>query len=258
MIMKNLLLSICLLDAGALFAGAPCQYCTRYDETQEESGLRLMLTKYEVTGQRLELQYKTRNNTDHDIWLCDSAKVITKPEQRFEVYMAEDGISLLIRKRHDVPLLRLWFTSPRGRYIRLPAGQEHIESISLTLPIQPVATFSELPKMQEVVYARRLVLEIGYYLEDLPEMIRGIIAEAERIGCSDTNLDDGDYSIHERYFEGLLLARFLKYNEYFRHDNPKDATNQVTISYTDRLLKGEHCSRIVINGIFIPYGEEGD
>lgn len=255
--MKNFCLSIWLLNAGLLFAGAPSPYCNHYDETHAEPGLTLMLTKFEVTEQRLELQYKTKNNTDHDIWLCDSVNVVTKPEQRSAVRLTEDGTTLLIRKRHDVPMLRLWFVPPVGRYTRLPAGQAHTESISLTLPIQPVPTFSELPELQEIVYAERLVLEIGYYLEDLPEMIRGIITEAERIGCIDTNLHEGDYSIHKRYFAGVLLARVFRDNEYFMHDNPKDATNLVTISYADQLLKGEHCSRIEVNGIFIPYGEEG-
>ena len=62
----------------------------------------------------------------------------------------------------------IYYIWPQGRYIRLRPGQERSESLSLTLPVRQTRMFTPHFDKTGVIYARRLVIEIGYHTKNLP------------------------------------------------------------------------------------------
>ncbi len=144
--------------------------------------LIIVLIGLGVSDNNLELRYQIRNGSGHDIWICDSINV--HGGQDFEVYLAEDGQNLMIRRRLDVPQEVSWMEHPYGRYVRLPAGQNRIECLLLPLSLKPNRVIKGRRPARGTEYARRLILEIGYYVGDLPGMIYDILREAEKLGCA--------------------------------------------------------------------------
>jgi len=224
---------------------------------EEETAVMIALTGLDVNDQTLKLRYQIRNGSQHDIWVCDNINVDGTWD--FEVYLAEDSQTLLIRRRLDVPAKDVyWLANPYGRYVRLGAGKDRIESLSLTLPVYPRRKYSGGRRTKGTEYATRLVLDIGFYAEDLSGMIRGILVEAERF--SDTRLDHDIEITNKRYFSyfrGLLVrdcfGGLLGFNELNEEMNTSE---QVKIPYTDQALKGESVLRITVDGLRIPYSEK--
>jgi hypothetical protein len=67
---------------------------------EQNSDVSIIITKFQVNDQALELGLKIINDTDHDIWICDS--VNTDGVRDFEVFMAEDNQTLVVRRRFDL------------------------------------------------------------------------------------------------------------------------------------------------------------
>lgn len=88
-----------------------------------------------------------------------------------EIYLAEDGQTLIVRRRFDIPTNILWYVPTVSKYIRIRAGEKWTESMLLTLPIKHVFLFDSRELPQETIIAKRLKIEIGYYEGDMPEMI---------------------------------------------------------------------------------------
>jgi len=215
-------------------------------DQNEVAAVMIVLTKLEITHQTLELGYKLKNTSDHDVWLCDTLNDLGA---RFEAYLAEDAHTLVIRRRLDVPAQVLWPFIPQGRYVRLRAGHERTESLSLTVPVHPHIVYAGGGANAE--YATRLVLEIGFYNEDLPGLIRSIIEVAERLGCAPPTVKDYDSDIMRRYFSGLLIyGRFGGLSHFDKFH--KDVSEEFLTAYTDRLL-GEQVLRIAVENLYIPY-----
>jgi len=122
----------------------------------------------DVNDQTLELRYKVKNDSDHDIWVCDSVGFI---EDEFEVFMEDDYQTLLIRRRLNVESLLIHYMRPEGWYTRLRAGKEHAKSLSINLPVHHHWIFMPRREKQGVMDARRLIVEIGYHTKDLAKMI---------------------------------------------------------------------------------------
>ena len=157
----------------------------------------------------LTLKYKIINNSSEDIWVCDSVGFI---EDEFEVYL-EDNQTLLIRRRLDVLALVMYYIWPEGRYVRLRAGEERTKSLSINLPVHHHWMF--IPRLEEqgIIYAQRLVVEIGYHTKDLAQII---------LDLKDSNDDPNLY-------------------------------NKAVISYLHSANEGEHILRITVDGVHIPY-----
>jgi len=234
------------------YGSAPAAEKTANDEV-EDTSITIAFTKLEVTDKTFELCYRIKNRSENDVWVLDSVDFL---ESRFEVYLAEDDQTLLIRRRLEVPTFVVWFAPPTGRYVRLRTGEVWTETFSLTLPVRPSCLFPV--SMSTTEYAKRLVLEIGLYNEDLPGMVRGILVEAEKLGCpslTSLNLGDHNLPVIERYFGGLRIDSYfgglLGFEEYYY----KDSGDQVLIPYTYQALKGEQVLRITVDGVLIPYEE---
>ena len=201
----------------------------------------------------LELRYKIKNNADHDVWICDDVDAYFASLD-FEVYLSEDEQSLLIRRRLDVPTIVYWPIWPYGRYVLLRSGQERTESLSLDVPVHPRRLFASGEAASD--HARRLVLEIGFYNEDLPGMIREILEMAEKLNCA--RLEPSEYrtAFFMRYFKGIWIAHQVfgglsGFEEY----TYKEGSEEITIPYTQQNLNGEQVLRIEVNGVHIPYEE---
>jgi len=212
---------------------------------EEETAVTIELTKLDVNDTNLELRYKIKNNTDHDVWICDNVNKIAIP---FEVFLAKDAQTLLLRKRLDVPSSIIWRTQPTGKYVRLGPGEDLFESLSLNLPVQSSFVFASAQRLTRVTQnARCLTLEIGFYDEDLPGLILSIIQEADKFSGSRF---DPVTAMKKEYFRGLLVRNRMGNVPNIIEAHSK---GQVFIDYSWQALTGEQILRIVVDGVSIPY-----
>jgi len=188
----------------------------------------------------LKLSYEIKNDSEHDIWICED--IDAGYAHQFEASMAEDGQTLLVRKRLDVPL---WACRnlPNGRYVRLRPGQIRMESLTMPLPVCPQFVFFGAPKPREgTEYAKHLTLEIGFFSGNLYEMVSGVVQEAERL----PQTEQGDPTKAHTFIGGPL--HFTRLNEWVR-----DRDNEVMVTYSHQTLKGEQVLRTTIDDQLIPY-----
>lgn len=219
------------------------------DQNDVEAAMTIVLTKLEVTDKTLDLGYKIRNGTDHDVWVCDNLGL----GARFEVCLLEDAETLMLRRRLDVrpdPGI-IWVAIPIGRYIRLGPGEERRESFSLEVPVSPHTIYT--PQRAKAEYARRLVMEIGFYNQDLPKLVRSILEVAERLGCGYVGPQDIESDIVRRYFKGSLIKNQFRGTSYFDQYYGTSSDEFETV-YTGGNL-GEQVLRIAVENLYIPYIE---
>jgi len=218
-----------------------------------EKMVTIELNKLDVNDTTLELSYKIKNNTDHDVWICDTINADNPSYKQFEVYMPEDEQTLLIRRRLDVPSVLLWAVHPRGRYVLLRSGQELNESLSLDVPVQQKYGFASERATSD--HARHLVLEIGFYNEDLPGMIREIIEVAEKLNCASLEPKEYMTPLFMHYFKGIwIVNKFFggglsNFEEYLY----QEGNEEIRIPYTWQNLGSEQVLRIEVDGVHIPY-----
>jgi hypothetical protein len=238
----TLVLCLCVFLATQTHGKTEAEFGT----SKKPSAPTITITKLNVTDTTLELRYQIRNDFDRDVWLCDGLDVGS--ERDFEAYLAEDGQTLMVRRRHDVPM-RPYRSLPCGRYVRFPAGQTRTESLLVDVPISPRRVFSAGRKAQGTEYAKRLEIEIGFYSGDLPGMIYGMLDEAEKDPRT-KHVDDIDYPTD--------VIGWLGGSVYFAGGNEgvRDRDEEVIIPYTHQTLKGEQVLRAVVEGVRIPYQEK--
>lgn len=202
--------------------------------------------KMEITDKSFELHYQIRNKSEKDIWICDDSDL---NGWDFEVYLVRDDRTLKIRRRMNVPEYTESYGPRIGKYVRLRAGEDRTESLSLPLPIYPRYTYWSGGGMsQGIEHARNLALEIEYYKGDFPEMIRSIIEKAEKV--VDNNTDE-NLALIRRCISGLLQFNELNESVMLRHRD-----EEVLVPYTYQALKGEQVLRIMVEEISIPYSEK--
>ncbi|MBN2183610.1 MAG: hypothetical protein JW715_17005 [Sedimentisphaerales bacterium] len=214
----------------------------------EESAVSMELTHFEITDANLELAWKIKNNTDHDVWVCDSVKV---DRPKYEVFLNADLRTLQIRRRLDVPPpSHTWrYGPPTGRYVRLLPGEDMTESLVRDLPVESTILYASR-SAEVTTNAACIALEIGYYDEDLPALVRSIIQEAEKF----SGTFNAHFTIMNDYFRGLVVKGTLGSLEDFDSFN-KDPYNdgKVWIRYSSQALTGEKVLKINIDGVSIPY-----
>ena len=243
---KSLIMSLTLC---ALFAGSIKAEDANDLDGQQEPAVTIALTRLDVNDTNLELRYKIKNNTDHDVWVCDS--IDTRRTFNFEVFLAEDAETLVIRRRLDVPTSAIWRVRPVGEYILLRQGESRPESLALSLPIQPTFAYASKGPTEVTEFIKCIVLEIGFYDEDLPAMIRSILQAAENFIGTTSGVDS---AIIKDYFRGLLVKSSLGTLESFNTVN-KDPYGEgnILITYSYQALTGEKVLSIKLDGVSIPY-----
>ncbi len=212
----------------------------------------IALTRLKVTDKVLELDYKIKNRSDHDIWICKSLDIYRN--WLFDVFLTDDQ-TLLIRRRFDIPAHVLWSQLPSARYVRLLPGEERTESLSLVIPLihNIRSLFADYPEIT-TEYVKRLVLEIGFYNEDLPGMIRGILAVAEKIKSAGIDLLKENPDITLLYFKGSWLDHYFGGLSSFNEAN-KNENDGIEIPYHEQILMGEQVLRVTVDGVYISYEE---
>ncbi|MHC4569644.1 MAG: hypothetical protein ACYTE3_28290 [Planctomycetota bacterium] len=205
-------------------------------------GPTITVIELDMDDKVLKLCYKINNRSGHDIWICED---IDLGNRAFEAFLAEDGQTLLIRRRLDVPL-NVFREQPIGRYVRLRMGRSRTESLLLPLPVHLRPVFTSGARTQGTVHVSRLVLNIGFYAEDLPGMVRRILEAAENI--KDANSTDNSAAVEE--WIGDVL-HFTTTNEHLRARDEK-----VQIPWSDQTLRGERVLEATVDGLHVPYSSE--
>jgi len=229
------------------------------EDEKELAGVTMEIARFDVNDANLELSYKIKNNTDHDVWICDGL-VFNGSELEFESFIDRDGETLLIRKRFNVPTLILWCALPiiEGRFVPLSAGQQRSETLSLAVPVhlQPVFRgFGPTAKQ-----AKCLLLEIGFFNEDLPELIRSILRLAKQLNCVQLprqDLSSKDYEILSEYFRGIDISLIFGGLSDFNQSYP-DVSESITLPYMwwpEGGIMDERTIQIAIEDLFIPIAQ---
>ena len=120
--------------------------------------------------------------------------------------------------------------------------------MEINLPATEKFVYADLGAEEVTQVVRRLVLEIGYYDEDLPALVRGILAIADRFSLDGWGLYP---DIQRMYFRGLAVAGALS-NFYELNEDP-DSSGVVHIEYSHQSLTGERVLRMEVNGVAIAY-----
>jgi hypothetical protein len=251
----------------ALTLCVPLANCSRAQDAHDPNGtqepavtiaLTELVVDYEagrapVKEVQLKLSWRIRNNTDHEVWICESINKATPSV--FEEFMDTDSRTLVLRRRFGMPgrLIPHERNNPAGRYVRLRAGQERAESISIALPVTLGNLF--LGEFGNAKYAERLVLEIGYYDENLPALILEIVELAEHL---DINLGVGYHGFSQdvryRFFGGPIIAFLFKSDLGFGPNvRSAEANGEMWMFHMGGIHMGEKVLRIEVDNVSIPY-----
>ncbi len=254
---KNIIfmLSLCILFARFALARDVD------DSNEQEQTLTIALTGFDVNESRLELQWNIKNNSDHDIWICNAIGTRTWEDNTidYETFMAEDLRTLVISCRLAKPIYALFTQTTHffGRYVRLRAGQDRTESSTFATPFDISPLLEN--EMRGAPYATRLAIEIGYYDEDLPSLILQIVDVARRLNCESIDFEDypEDYKIFRRYFGGMLIEdAFNKWADF--RETVTSGADEIIFPYMTQFNDaGEHIMdeqilRLEIDGVRIP------
>lgn len=204
----------------------------------------ITVTNLDMTHENLKLSYEIRNESKQHIWILAGLGTF---DVDTSVFMEKDGRTLLIRRRLDVPFSG-GGNIVHGRYVLLHAGQTQTESVALTIPVYSEHGFAGKRNAEGLEYATRLSIEIGYYTEDLPGMIRGILEKADKIG---NKINTRDEEVIRFYFKGSLY--YNKISEIL-----KQRDEEILVPYTYQWFKGEKVLHAIVENLRIPYEEKVD
>ncbi len=146
---------------------------------EEDHTVRIVHAELEQTDTTLTVHYQVANDSREDIWLCD--RVVP---WGFETYLDEDEQTLVIRRRFDA----LW-NDPKGAwppfvsfgaYRRLRSGESRKGSYLLSLPVHYRSGFTVrgLRRTSDPMHADRLAVEIGFYTENMFDILLQAYGEA--------------------------------------------------------------------------------
>ena len=212
--------------------------------TNEALSVSVAATELAVTDKTLELRYQIKNDATYNIWICESMDV-GNPWGDFEAYVGEDNETLFVQRRLNVPMNGSR-TQPIGRYVRLGSGETRAEVMSFSLPVYERCVLFGTRGRRPAEYAKRLVLEIGYYESDLPALVFRTLEEESK--TPPTERDD-----MPAY--GTGVAGMIGGPLYFSVGNEqvRARDEQALIPWTDQVLKGEKVLQMTIDGLLIPY-----
>ena len=232
-----------ILIVGAMI----CLSVPAQAQSAESAGApTITITKLNVTDKTLELRYQIRNDSEQDIWFCEFVNRFLVVER----YLAEDHQTIMVRRRLSVPMERAPLEQPIGRYLRLRSGATRTESLILALPISYSPQFAGWQVLPDIVYATRLVIEIGYYVGDLPRRIFSTLEKAEN--------NDTVPFVRPKQLTGRTFRDWLKGSLTFNETNERsrDRDEELIMPWINQTLEGEQVLAIEINDLHIPYKRE--
>lgn len=239
------------------YAVHPCIAQGLRREPNEVTRPRIVLTRYHSSGDNVDICYEIRNGSSRDVWVCDDMHMTG--ERHYETVLHADGHTLIVCKRLDVAMETSPFVDPanlfHGRhlltYVRLRPGEQHVESLSLSVPIQGHGLLACAQPTMDTTHVDRLLLQVGVFFGDLPADIRGMLEQADAGSVSD------DYPLAfypsgpgSREVDALTLYQLNKSNQLL-----DDTTCHVVIPYLLRDTLKEDVLQISVDGLWIPYEE---
>jgi hypothetical protein len=261
---KSISLIIALLLC-VLLAQYPRAKSADVTTAEEEKIVKMVLTILDIDDQTFDISLKIINNTDHDVWICNGYdRAGTNSTCYFERFMAKDDKTLTLRRRYDLSsegIIVERYPSP-FRYLRLRPGQEKLESHSFALPVTSTSPlFERSSGGLNAKSAQRLCIEIGFYDEDLRELILGVVDIAESFSCDDSAIKDLEMGgtasavrLYYRFFGGLEIAGLFnsKNITYFRDSVTSDG-DEILTPPMHQSLNGEQVLRIEVDNLSIPF-----
>ena len=236
---KYTALFVCLLFCDILVARLQTQITNNTMDIGKSKALVLVVTGHVSDNKNIKVSYEIRNNSDQDVWICESIS----HAYDFEVFLDKDGQTLVIRKRMDVPTSFRWRAPPIGKYVRLEPKKKLTESLLVDVPVNPpmYTYYSSGMQFQGVAHAKRLSIEIGYYEGNLPQIYLDMLQGHE-------NPTDDRSKIQNMHLGAA--AGFNRMNEPLRRRD-----DEVRIQYTYQKFKGEKVLATTISNLNIPYKE---
>jgi len=200
-----------------------------------------------VTPSLAKVEYHIENNSDHDIWICDS---IALRDREREVYLDDDRDSLIVRCRSHVPTSIDWYTGTSGHYIRMRTGQRWNRSLLVGLPVHAQRIYQGGKASGDK--AKHLVMEIGFYNEDLPGKIENLLTDALTTDPEDRN----EYQRRLlRTFGGFLVSKaMIYYREGYEQLGYRG--EEIYVPYNYPCLEGEQVLQFTITDLDLPYMED--
>jgi hypothetical protein len=154
-----------------------------FNNAIENNDVIINVNSIQETEKAIKIEYEIINNLGYEVWICEG---VTNSLYQFETFMEGDGETITIRKRYDLSI------NERGiyenwsiicKFVRLGPSDKRIESLSITLPVFAKIFFTSetgSPKINYKDYAKRIILEIGYYSGSLPDRISEINKEIRK------------------------------------------------------------------------------
>jgi hypothetical protein len=221
-------------------------------EKIRDHAMTIALTKWEVSQDNVVFDFTLRNDSQGDVWFCDSINAFGSVT--YEVFVDPHDPSIVVRRRLGVSTTRNLYVSPTGRYVRLRAGETRDGSMSLSVPVQMREVFASFDGGRGIQCSTRITVEIGFYAENLPKKIQSILSEAERMCVATSNAVDCNDAVLEEYFPGCIIWKHMGGVAGFSEMNRNcDLEKEVFVPYTFGSLRGEQCSKLVIDGISLAY-----
>ena len=200
--------------------------------------------------------WKIKNNTDHDVWICNGYERPNGSIRYFDRFMDEDNKTLVLRRRYNFTLTWLERNDvPRNfGYLRLSPGKQKVESHSFTMPVTRLNIYLRTPG-GKADFAQRLAIEIGFYDEDLRALILSVVDMDESLGCNDTAILAAESEMPRlfyRFFGGFEIAGWFKNRTWFRDSVTSDG-DEILMPPMYEALNGEQILRIEVDNVSIPY-----
>ena len=254
---KMAIIQLCIFVSSFWVLSTMCLAAKSDDSLGDEGGegaLTISLTSFNITETNLEMSWRIKNNTHHNVWICHS--ITPNPERSdLEHFLDSDARTLVLRKRFDLPMQedRLKRFPPlTSRYNALRPGQEKKEYLFLPLPVRHRRISAGESGVAEE--AERLILEIGYYDEDLPELILHIIEVNELLHCDTRSYipDPNELRSVDRFFRGAEIARIMNDSVAYLDEIVNSDGDSMVFPYSGQ-LNSEKTLRITVEGVSIPY-----
>ncbi len=192
------------------------------DAAQKEHPQFLEVERFSLTKESLRLNYRVTNIFSHDIWVCTTSIHGTDQDSEFSAEREIADGTLRIRRHGNMyDGLRLFIGGSEDAaavYHRLAPRQSRSDTILLPLPVSSFSPFrmAEGPPFSPVILTR-VVLEVGYFGEDLPALLSQYKGRARVVRSDDLESSEKEPDVAFLYYmrrpnrwEGLDLEQSVE------------------------------------------------
>lgn len=230
--------------------------CAPGSTPENMAGVRIEVTGTRVTGHTLKIGYRITNDSGDDAWFLVGTAVTDMPGQiqvpgmSAEVVPGEDGNVPVIRTR--IEPLRLDRGPVCRKYDRLRAGESQTEWIHVRIPWH---YSSQVGREERLSYTGaqtgRLVLELNYYLGNLPESFFKNFEEVDDRLYKERPLyprSNRDFGWH-----GGAVLDLNAWNEALRSRD-----EEFLFPGGSSTVRGERVLRTIVDDVHVPYLRDHD